>query len=279
MNLSKLREGELKEIFDPLEEAFSATGVDFYIIGALAKYIWYAMGDVDSGQTKDVDFAVLVGSNEDYEAIKNYLKDNKNFEDSKENAFVLFSPSGMQVDILPFGTIEIDDSVTLAGGSLNSTKVNGFQEVYQSGTEDVLLETGHHFNVATLPSIVLLKFIAFDDRPEVRTKDARDIADIIHHFFDLQPDVIYDEHSDLFINDSEDTTLQEISAIVIGREIKKIIASNVALSKRIQSILKVHIDKKEESTFVKNMVAQSGSTVEQIVLQLKNILDSVANDA
>lgn len=63
MNLSKLREGELKEIFDPLEEAFSATGVDFYIIGALAKYIWYAIGDVDSGQTKDVDFAVLVGRN------------------------------------------------------------------------------------------------------------------------------------------------------------------------------------------------------------------------
>lgn len=49
-------------------------------------------------------------------------------------------------------------------------------EVYQSGTEEVEMETGHNFKIATLPSIVLLKLIAFDDRPEKRSKDARDIA-------------------------------------------------------------------------------------------------------
>ena len=64
MNLSDLREGELKSLFDTLEEAFEATGTDYYVIGALAKDVWYSQGDILSRQTKDVDFAVLVGSQE-----------------------------------------------------------------------------------------------------------------------------------------------------------------------------------------------------------------------
>jgi len=278
MDLSNLREGELKEIFDGLEEAFQATGADFFIIGALAKDIWYAKGDVVSRQTKDVDFAVLVGSQQNYEAIRNYLKENKNFLDTKGNSFVMLSPSGIQVDILPFGEIEIDDGVTFVGGGLDCIKVNGFMEVYQSGTEDLLLDTGHQFNVATLPSIVLLKLIAFDDRPEKRSKDARDIADIIHQFFDLQPTLIYsEEHLDLFSDDVEEKTLLEISSVVIGREIKKIISTNANLSERIKQILQNHIDKQDESLFIKNMMAETRSTVEQAVGQLKNILQGLTD--
>lgn len=96
----------------------------------------------------------------------------------------------MQIDILPFGEIGIDDWIKITGEGLTNIKVNGFMEVYQSGTEDVEMETGHHFKIATLSSIVLLKLIAFDDRPEIRFKDARYIANIISHFFDLHADLI-----------------------------------------------------------------------------------------
>ena len=102
MNLNNIREGELKEAFDALEEAFAATGTDYYIIGALARDVWYSRGSKTFRQTKDVDFAVMVGSNDDYNAIKQYLKANKNFVDSKGNAFVMYTASGVQVDILPF---------------------------------------------------------------------------------------------------------------------------------------------------------------------------------
>ena len=37
MNLSSVRIGEMKEVFDALEEAFNAAGTDYYLIGALAK--------------------------------------------------------------------------------------------------------------------------------------------------------------------------------------------------------------------------------------------------
>ncbi len=82
----------------------------------------------------------------------------------------MLTASGIQVDLLPFGEIEIDESVVLEVTRMTSVKVNGFKEVYGSGNEEILMETGHSFKIVSLPSIVLLKFIVFDDRPEVRFK-------------------------------------------------------------------------------------------------------------
>jgi predicted nucleotidyltransferase len=149
-------------------------------------------------------------------------------------------------------------------------------EVYQSGTQEVEMQTGHNFKIATLPSIVLLKLIAFDDRPEKRSKDARDVANIIEHFFDLQADLIYNNHADLFLDEDNDQTLQEIAAIVIGREIKAICAGNTSLRERVQRILDIHIDAKEDSTFVKNMMAETNGTAEQSVMLLQHILSAFA---
>lgn len=276
MDWSNIREGELKEIFDALEEAFAFAEVDYYIIGALAKDIWYAKGDIVSRQTKDVDFAVLAGSPEKYQTIRNYLKEKKNFTNAATNAFVMLSPSGIQVDILPFGEIEIDNSVTFASEGLNNIKVNGFMEVYNSGIQAMELKTGHQFRIATLPSIILLKLIAYDDRPERRMKDAVDIADIIHYFFDIQPTLIYsEEHLDLFRGDIEDKSLQEISATVIGREIRKIISTNTSLTERVKQILQGHIEREEKSPFVRIMTTQTGATVGHTVSQLKNILSGI----
>lgn len=275
MNLNNIREGELKDAFDALEESFAATGTDYYIIGALARDVWYSRGSKTFRQTKDIDFAVLVGSTENYEAVKQYLIKNKNFTDSKGNLFVMHTPSGVQVDILPFGGIEIDNAVNFAGAGLTWIKVNGFKEVYVSGTEEVKMETGHHFKIATLPSIVLLKFISFDDRPEQRSKDARDIANIIAHFFDLQADFIYKDHVDLFAEVNNEQTLDEISAIVIGREIKKICGANKNLLNRLKQILQSHIDQKEESLFIRNMVAENKGSVENSIQLLSNIESSL----
>src|SRR5690242_428632 len=215
MNLSSIREGELKEIFDALEEAFKALKIDYYLIGALARDIWYARGNIPFRTTKDVDFAVLIGSRAAYDGVKRYLKDRRGFGDNRGNSFVMRAPSGIQVDILPFGEIEIDDGVKIEGAGLTTIKVNGFKEVYRFGTEEVEMKTGHNFKVATLQAIILLKLIAYDDRPEQRSKDARDIANILLHFFDLHADLIYEHHGDLF--GVEERSLEEISAIVIGR--------------------------------------------------------------
>ena len=104
-------------------------------------------------------------------------------------------------------------------------------------------------------------------------KDARDIAEIIYHFFEIQPTVVYDQqHLDLFKEGAGKVSLPEISAIIIGREIKKIISSNRLLKKRVVKILNNRIDQWETESFLKNMIAGTGQTVEKVLTQLNNIL-------
>lgn len=273
MNLKDIRNGELKGVFDSLEEAFKATEIDYYLIGAQARDMWYSRGGKSSRQTKDVDFAVFVGGLANYQSVRDYLKNHKEFVETKGNSFVMITPEGMQVDILPFGEIEIDDGVEIAGEGLTSIKVNGFKEIYQSGTELMETNTGHHFKVASLPSIVLLKLIAFDDRPEKRIKDALDIASIIEHFFDLQADLIYEKHCDLFGDD--ELTLEEISAFVIGREIKLIVEGNRTLLERLRNILEGHVAKNEKSAFIRGMIGNTETTVESKAKLLSNMHSSL----
>jgi predicted nucleotidyltransferase len=271
MNLSDIREGELKEVFDALEEAFHAKQIYFYLIGALARNIWYSRGSKGFRTTKDLDFAVFISNKEDYEAVRNYLIDHKDFRETKSNSFIMISPSGVEIDILPFGEIEIDDEIKLSETGLTSIKINGFMEVYQAGTEEVLLKTGHSFKVATLPAIVMLKLIAYDDRPEIRFKDARDIINILTHYFDLQAEMIYEHHADLFGED--EGSLSEVSATVVGREMKKIAADNLNLNQRLTRIISKQIELKESSAFIRNMVNENNSNVEEIIRLLQCLLD------
>src|SRR5215217_3660618 len=154
MSFYNLQRMELKEVFDAVEDAFSNLGIDYYVIGALARDIWYSKENKLSRATRDADFAMLVGTEAQFKEVKEYLKNKKGFQDSKGNMYVLFSPNGHQVDILPFGAIEIDEKVQIAGTGLTSISVNGFSEVYKSGINEVQLDTGHHFKVASLSSIV-----------------------------------------------------------------------------------------------------------------------------
>jgi len=88
MSLENIREGGLKGVFDALEKAFAATGVDFYVIGALARNEWYERGGKIARYTNDADFAVMVRSKEEYEKVRAYLEDNENFISTKGNEFV-----------------------------------------------------------------------------------------------------------------------------------------------------------------------------------------------
>lgn len=271
MNLTSLKEGELKPVVNLLEEAFQHLGIDYYLIGAYAKAVWYSATNKQIRQTKDIDFAVLVGSQQEYERLKTYLLDNHKFQLISYNTFGLRSNEGIYVDLLPFGDIEAEGNVVVNLEGSIILSVAGFSEVYLSGTEMIRLSEGGVFKVATLPAIVMLKLIAYDDRPEQRLKDADDISNILTHYFDLQAEIVYEFHSDLFSNENE-RELIEIAAIVIGREMKKIIGSTSKLSNRIESILKTEIALFEKSAFVRQMKINEDDTIRDRVALLNFLL-------
>ena len=265
-----MRHGELKNVFDTLEKVFTELSIDYYLIGALARQIWYERVGIKFRTTRDVDYAILVGSINEYETVKQYLIDNENYLPAKENAFVLFSPDEIQVDLLPFGEIESEGNVQILGTGMTNIRIDGMKEVYEHGTEVVSLETGNSFKAATLIGIVVLKLIAYDDRPERRQKDATDIGNILVNFFDLHQDLIYEKHLDMF--GEQERLLESISAIVLGREISNIVATNTELLQRLNLILNGHINSGEKSSFVQLIARETRKEIDWILVYLKDIL-------
>lgn len=272
INFESLRQEGLKPLFKALERGFNLLEIDFYLVGAIARDTWFAHHGVRPLGTKDVDFAVYIPSKENYEKLREYLRDKEGFQTSSQNQFVIFSPEGLEVDLLPFGEIEVEGKVMIEGKSLTQIAVNGFREVYENGTDEVEFENDQVFKVCTLPGIVILKLIAYDDRPEIRLNDIKDITLILKHYFDIETETIYEQHNDLF-EDDRDTSL--IAARVLGRQMKRIFARSKDVEERITSIIQREIDNPEKSKIAELMVTGTDNEITSAIAILKEILTGI----
>ncbi|HEY8935046.1 MAG TPA: hypothetical protein VIM65_07485 [Cyclobacteriaceae bacterium] len=272
INLNESRESTLKEVLLAVDECCIELGIDFYILGALARDVWFTEKGIPASGTKDVDFAVFLSETEQFSQLKERLMQKHEFVTVKGNEFVLLAPNKMQIDVLPFGKLEVEDGVTVKGEGLTKIKVNGFKEVYLQSVMDAYVLEGKKFKVATLPGIFLLKLIAFDDRPDQRQNDPVDCLSIIENFFELQSDLIYDYHNDLF---GDDRPLEQISARVIGREMRKPLSENSDLKVRITEILKDHVKLKEKSSFILQMASYAYLATEDCTLYLGEVLNGI----
>ncbi len=273
INYEQLRQQpEISAMLSALERGFERFGIDFYLIGAVARDDW--MSGINKiaprRTTGDIDFAVLINDKGVYEQLKEYLVKEEGFQPTKENAFVLIKDN-TEVDLLPFGSIEDEDSrVTVQGTGYTTVHVPGFKEVYDADLPEIELDGDHTFKFSTLPGIVLLKLLAWHDRPEARRDDIKDISDILNHFFNMYDNEIWDNHNDLFAD--ENSNLEHIAARVMGREMKKIAIRNEKLFSRIEGILNANTDDMPNSKMAVIMIEYFGNTVEdnvQLLQQLK----------
>lgn len=245
INFKQLRQEGLEQTFAAFERAMHALKVDFYLIGALARDTWFAQKGIRALGTKDIDLAIFVSDTQKYEALKQFLIIEESFTSSTNNEYVLFDKKGQQIDLLPFGLIEIEGKKIIDSKGMAHTNISGFKEVYDEAVEEVNFEDKFTFKVCTLAGIVILKLIAYDDRPEMRSKDIEDIGAIINNYFDMESEFIYDKHSDLFAEDIGN--MIEVSARVIGREMAPILNRNPILKERILSMLHHSIQQYSES--------------------------------
>ncbi|MCS6973974.1 MAG: nucleotidyl transferase AbiEii/AbiGii toxin family protein [Cyclobacteriaceae bacterium] len=271
-NISNPFLNEFHDEFQVIEKCCKDLRIDFYVIGAIAKQIWFFREKISTSRTKDIDFAVFITNEEQFSELKTRLIEHYQFRDSKDNPFVLHSPNNKQIDILPFGQLEVEDGVIVPGKGLSKIKVNGLKEVYLESVVEVKIFEQNTLKIATLAGIFLLKLIAFDDRPEFRGKDLDDCVEIILHYFELEIELIYESHYDLFGYYYPDQN-KLLGARVLGREISKPIAKNDDLTKRITEILQMHIDLGVKSEFISKMT-QSGKLD---VKTCKNCLIEILN--
>lgn len=268
-NLDDVRDSRLREVLLVVDLCCLNLGIDFYILGALARDVWFTKRGIAARGTKDIDFAVFISQEDQYHQLKEKLINEHGYLVSIENA--LTAPNRIQIDILLFGALEIEDGIPVAANGPKRVKVNGFKEVYLTSIEQVYILEDKQFKVATLPGIFLLKLIAFDDRPEHRQNDPIDCINIIKNYFEIEQELIYSEHNDLF----GENTLEVIAARVIGREMSKPLNTDLKLKDRTINILKNHIAQEEKSSFVLRMAAFTYMGTEECTLYLSEILTGI----
>jgi len=275
MNWETPREPGLKEVIDVVEAVFAEAKIDFYyLIGAIARNYWFEKHDKATRFTRDIDFAIWTSHTEQFDKVKELLQGIHGFTSIRGNEFSLVSPKGVAIDILPFGEVEVDDGVKVSGLGLQNIRVNGFREVSKEGIKEVEIDS-HKFNVATLPAIVLLKLIAYDDRPDQRGKDPEDIAHILRVYFDIEDEYIYDQYPELLpiIDRGRDI----LAARVVGREMGKILAGNTRLTTRMRGILTQHLENEKGNPFIDLMAKSTKGTIERNLLLITELQQGISD--
>jgi predicted nucleotidyltransferase len=279
INFKQLRqEPAISEMLSALERGLNKFDIDFYLVGAVARDVWMSAinGILPSRITGDIDFAVFIDDKETYNELKKYLVEIEGFAPHRGNAFVLIWKGYVQVDLLPFGAIEgHGDSVSIDGVGLTSVNMPAFKEIYLSGLPTAELEEKHTFKFCTLPGIVLLKLIAYQDRPEIRRDDIKDISKILKHFFDMYANEIFDNHNDLFGNDPN---LNLLAARVMGREVAKIAQLNQQLYERVNDLLVLNTKSPETSEIGKIMAEFFENSIEDNISLLNNLITGLQDN-
>ena len=253
-----LGNSNLKKVFEDIIAASAALGVDFFGVGALVQNIWYLENNKMPRGTKDIDFGVYMPDERTYSDLKFELINEYGYVQAENNAFCLISPDGIQLDLLPFGEIENDGKVMIEGKGLIDISLDGFVEVYKNGLRSVDIDS-QTIKVCSIPAVVLLKLIAFDDRPEQRYKDPLDISSVMKHYHLLEDALIWEEYNRFFDGDLDSP---EIGIMVIGCEMRKITKNNLRLHARINDILDRGIQL-SSSLAVRMIVSGSDETVEE----------------
>jgi len=236
VSLTEYHRQRFSPIFEQIELACQKTNVDFYLVGAVARDISMALHGLEASRaTRDLDLAVLVPTETDYQRLRETLLAQGNFAEVRNMPFTLKYAEYTDVDLLPFGGMELGSGILLnRGEGVARLAVTGFAEVYEHGTQLVTLDDQFTFRVCDLPGMVLLKLIAYDDRPEHRGKDLSDISFILKHYLDIAESELYELHADLLENT---VSLEQTAARILGRHIRPLLEPSRPLRTRITGIL------------------------------------------
>jgi predicted nucleotidyltransferase len=231
-----------EEIFPCLQRLEAALGVSPTLIGAGARNVWLEIGGKKqpNRMTRDIDFAVLATDLQNFEKITNYLVNNEGFGRNPLQPYSLFSPQQIQLDFLPYGAIEVHGEVTLAGMK-SPLQVHGLEDAC-NGAQDILYKGGGIVRVIPPEGIMLLKLIAFNDRPTHRGNDIDDLSMLLISAFDLFLEDIQQNHWDILDRyEPNDTYSFVVGAHYLGRKMRQLSHSNEVLVTRLTSIISEHL--------------------------------------
>jgi predicted nucleotidyltransferase len=200
----------LRAVLQEISQRADATGVEVMIVGAAARdlLIRHDLGAPPKRATLDIDIAVAVATWTEVMTLTNGLTEARGGTHT-------FSVAGMEVDIIPFGSIE-STSRTIFWPDDHEMNVFGFREALSAAVQ-VKLSPELTVLVASLPAQSLLKLMAWHDRHHVTSRDAIDLRTIFDAYSTGRYlEGLYAEHAPLLESFDYDPLLA--GAALLGKE-------------------------------------------------------------
>jgi predicted nucleotidyltransferase len=210
--------------------------------------------------TRDIDFGIAVKNWDRFALLKERLVATGAFTSDRRalqrlTYFDQATGFSIPVDLIPFrGVTSADSMIEWPPNRDIVMNVAGFEEALASSVP-ILIEENLILRVASIPGLMLLKFVAWSDRGRETDKDAADIYQLLTAYADAgNTDRLYDHEMDLL--EAVGFDVQVAGAELLGRDVAHL-SSPPALA-LVQSVLQ------SEGTFerlVNHMVRTS--TVEE----------------
>lgn len=223
-----------------LVKVFSKFGIDYFIVGAFARDLHFEKYDDNTilRKTSDIDIAICLNDESQFQSIVEALITTGDFKQNEKEPIKIEYKHGIEIDLIPFGEIENDHrEIKLSNPKVFVINVPGFMEAAAFTVEIKSAEI--ILNICSIEGLILLKLISWDDRKQ-RTQDLTDIDNIIDACENWLIDEIFDTHYDLFDKyDEEDVKfyMKMITAHIVGRKMKLVLANSPELFERVINIL------------------------------------------
>lgn len=238
IDLSHLAGDELSSlatIVQSVNDAAQGIVQRWLIVGATARdlLLHYRYGMPVRRFTVDVDIAVMVASWQVFAALHRRLINNGAvpMPDMPHRLFV----NGRQIDVIPFGGVEQDSVIAFPPDDDVEMNVLGFADASTDAVQ-VILPGNVSALVASLPSLFILKIIAWEERHRTEPeRDGRDLRMLIDSYAEeWNEDRLYEEADDLLAAFGYDN--ERAAAALLGRDAAAI--ASVMTTDRVLSALK-----------------------------------------
>jgi predicted nucleotidyltransferase len=248
----------LLELIRTLDQVAAQLRISYFVIGATARdiLIEHVHGLETTRATRDIDFAVAVSSWDEFSRLKTQLIGTGAFQTGERLHRLTYGEGkgAYPLDLVPFDGVEHEGEIAWPPEGDFVMNVAGYTDALDSAL-DVEIEPGFTVKIVSLPAMVVLKILAWNDRPE-RDKHASDVLLILRAYHQAgQMDRLYDaENADLL--EKHDYDVELAGAALLGRDARR----DLALETRGQVTDVFAIEKKFEKFISQMMRSQAGDT-------------------
>jgi len=244
---------ERPEILDVLQKIVETTTelrIPFLLIGAMARdmLLEHVHDMSKERRTMDVDIGVMVGSWAEFSEFSAAMTA-RGFERHLTVAHRFRSDKGIVIDVVPFGGLaDANGYIYWPPDDNPMMRVTGFDDVLRHCLR-VELGSGQVVNIVSLPGLVMLKLLAWNDRRYDSAKDAQDLALLLRLYGDFAKDRLFDSETELMERHGFD--IEMAGAALLGQDIGSAASGATALQ-----LLSIMREKNENDTLNEQLIRE-----------------------